>query len=162
MRNLLTNKEKGITLMEILLGLVIAGIMISMILRLYLDQYGLTTEVMSKSESRFAVFRGAQVITSALTKAEKADWINGNALQVVYSQGDELIMDYFYLEDKDADGRMDLYRKHRGVSNPVVTGITDMNLKECSDGLWEIRLVAGQRGQISIWQGKVRQRLCRP
>ena len=156
------NEEKGITLLEILLGLVIAGIMISLILRLYIEQYALTSEVMLKAESRFAVFRGGQVLTSALTKAEKAAWVNGRALKVVYSQGDVLITDYFYLDDKDADGRIDLYRQHLGVSNPIVTGISVMKVMEYGDGLWEIELEAGKGSQASVWGSKVRQRLCKP
>lgn len=158
----LKHEEKGITLLEILLALVIGGIMVSLMLRLYIDQYRLASEVMSKAESRFAVYRAGQVLTSAISKAEKVIWVDGTVLKVEYLRGDELITDYYFVDDKDSDGHADLYRKHLGVSNPIVTGISVMNIGECGEGLWEIRLESGQENQASFWENKVRQRLCRP
>lgn len=153
--------DKGITLLEVLLSLIITGIIVNLVLNLYLDQYRLLTEVRQKAELRFAVFKAGQVLTSAITKAQKVTWINGDTLLTEYLQGENLITDSFYLDDKDGDGNHDLYRKHLGVTNPIVTGVNEMSLLEVREGLWEIQLKASQGSQESIWIKKVRQRICR-
>lgn len=161
MLSLPEQRNKGITLLEVLLSLVITGIIVNMVLSLYLDQYRLISEVRQKAELRYTVFKAGQVLTSAITKAEKVSWINGDTLVTKYLQGDYLITDSYYLDDKDADGNSDLYRKHFGVSNPIVTGLTEISVLEERRGLWEIRLIASKGSQRSEWVKKVRQRICR-
>jgi len=53
---------------------------------------------------------------------------------------------------------MDLYRHHLGVSNPVVTGVTEINVLEVRKGLWEIHLQASHGSLKCDWYKKVRQR----
>ena len=160
MLSLPKKRDRGITLLEVLLSLVITGIIVNMVLSLYLDQYRLITEVRQKAELRFAVFKADQVLTSAITKAEKVSWVNGDTLLTRYLQGEYLITDYYYLDDKDGDGKQDLYRRHLGVSNPIVTGLTEMNLLEVMEGLWQIDLKASFGSQESESIKKVRQRIC--
>ncbi len=161
MLSLPEQRDKGITLLEVLLSLIITVIIVNMVLSLYLDQYRLISEVRQKAELRYAVFKAGQVLTSAITKAEELSWINGDTLVTKYLQGEYLITDYYYLDDKDADGNLDLYRKHFGVSNPIATGLTEISVLEERKGLWEIRLIASKGSQRSEWVKKVRQRICR-
>ncbi|KUO58793.1 MAG: hypothetical protein APF84_10290 [Gracilibacter sp. BRH_c7a] len=149
--------DKGITLLEVLLSLIIIGLIVDLVLNLYLDQYRLLSEVKQKAELRFVVFRAGQVLTSAVTKAEKVTWVNGDTLLVEY-QGEYQLTDSYYLDDKDRDGNMDLYRHHLGVSNPVVTGVTEINVLEVRKGLWEIHLQASHGSLKCDWYKKVRQR----
>lgn len=153
--------DMGITLLEVLLSLIIIGIIVNLVLSLYLDQYRLLAEVRQKAELRYAVFKAGQVLTSAVTKAEKVSCVNGDTLLTEYLQGERPIMESYYLDDKDGDGNKDLYRKHLGVSNPIVSGLTEMSLREVKGGLWEIHLKASQGNEESEWIKKVRQRICR-
>ncbi len=160
MFSLLKNRDRGITLLEVLLSLVITGIIVNMVLSLYLDQYRLLTEVRQKAELRFAVFKANQVLTSAITKSEEISWINGHTLLTRYLQGEYLITDYYYLDDKDGDGTQDLYRRHLGISNPIVTGLTEMSVQEVVKALWQIDLKASFGSQECESTKKVRQRIC--
>lgn len=158
MHTLIKRGDHGITILEVLLSLVMIAMIVSLVLRLYLDQYRLTSEVMQKAEVRFSIFRAGQVLTSAVINAEKVEWLNGDTLLIQYGVEDQLIVDYFYLEDKNADGKLDLYRKHLHVSNPIATGLTEMKCIEVKKGLWEIHLRASQGNQEIQWVKKVRQR----
>ena len=160
MLNNIRRSEKGIAILEVLLSLVITAIIVSLVLRLYIDQYRLTSEVIQKAELRFAVFKAGQVLSSAITKAQKVEWINGDTLRVEYAQGEQLIADSFYLDDKNFNEELVLYRKHFGVSNPIVNGLTEMDCIQVGKGLWEIHLKASRGSQESEWSKKVRQRIC--
>ncbi|NLI91855.1 MAG: type II secretion system protein [Peptococcaceae bacterium] len=151
-------KDCGMTLLEVLLSLVITGIIVSIILPLYTNQYRLSKEIACKAETDFTLLRAGQVLTSAVQEGIHVEW-KGEKLFVTFQQSGKTIVDSFYLADKDRDGILDLYREHLGVPNPVVSGLKGFNCSVISDKLWRISLLAVQEGKEVSWERKVRQRI---
>jgi len=150
-------RAEGLTLLEVLLSLVIAGIVVGMVLTLYMQNYRLAEDLMIKTEIDYALLRAGQVLTSAVQAGEKVEW-TGDVLKVTDVQDDKTVVDLYYLADKDADGIVDLYREHLSVPNPVISGLLEFSCREINEKLWEIRIRAGQRGRESSWERTVRQK----
>lgn len=153
------NKEKGISLLEVLLSLVISGIMAGLILKIYAEQYRLSSEVLVQAELRHSLLKAGQVLTKAVREGDSIEWVNDSVLLVRHRLNGQMTADYFYLADKDHDGIVDLYREHLGVPNPVAGRLSAMRCCQVQDGLWEIGLSAAQGNTVISWEKKVRQRL---
>ncbi|RNC29287.1 MAG: hypothetical protein AWM53_00640 [Candidatus Dichloromethanomonas elyunquensis] len=146
------------TLLEILLSLVITGIIVPIILALYINQSRVIKDIAYKEEMDFTLLRAGQVLTSAVQDGEKVEW-TGQKLMVSHQQDGRMIVDIFYLADKDLDGILDLYRERLNVPNPVASGLKEFTCVEIGEGLWKINLRANQQGKEVSWERKVRQRI---
>lgn len=153
------NRERGFSLLEVLLCLVVSGVMAGLILKLYAEQYRLSSEVLVRAELRYSLLKAGQVLTKAVREGDSVEWVNDSVLVVRHRQSGQPVTDYFYLADKDFDGIIDLYRERLGVPNPVAGRLSAMSCCQVGNGLWEIRLSAVQGNTVVLWEKKVRQRL---
>lgn len=150
-------RDEGLTLLEVLLSIVMAGLVVCMVLNLYIQNYRLAEDLQVKTELDYALLRAGQVLTAAVEAGEKVEW-TGSVLQVTDIQDNDTIVDLYYLADKDADGIVDLYREHLSVPNPVVSGLAELNCIEIDEKLWEITIRAERRGRECVWERTVRQK----
>ncbi|ADY56226.1 hypothetical protein Sgly_1930 [Syntrophobotulus glycolicus DSM 8271] len=138
--------DKGLTLIEVITSLLIISILASLALGIYIGKYKAFFELKNGLEKKYALFRGAQVIKESIRTAEKIEWSERGVLKIYQADQnpsipiDQVIPDKFYIDDKDHDGRTDLYKEHLGVSNPVATGLGRIACKEVGLELWEVRL----------------------
>lgn len=151
--------EKGITLLEVLIALVIVGIIVSLILRLFVDQLRFSSEFRTRMELQYSITRAVQVLTDEIKKAREIEWSESGKLKLTLCSENGFYDDFFYIADKDFDGRPDLYREHFSVPNPVATGIKELSCREVKNGLWEITLRAGGKNQEITWNTLIRQRV---
>ncbi|NLO98396.1 MAG: prepilin-type N-terminal cleavage/methylation domain-containing protein [Peptococcaceae bacterium] len=149
--------DRGLTLLEILLSLLILGVIAGIILHTFIGQYRLVRHVSLRSEINYSLLRAGVVLTSAVNLGQKVVWQN-NALIVTYWKGRYKYTDSYYLADKNFDGKIDLYCEHLGVPNPVVTGLTGFYCQEVGPGLWKISLEADCGMQKARWERIIRQK----
>lgn len=149
----------GLTLLEVLLSLVITGVIAAVVLTFSSAHYRLASQVKAKSELDYALFRAGQVLTAAVSSGEKVKW-TGKVLSVTSRQEGKIVVDTYYLADKDLDGIPDLYRERLGVPNPIASRLTAFTCTELKRGLWKISLRAGEKGTGVDWERIVRQRVC--
>ncbi|RJE48367.1 MULTISPECIES: prepilin-type N-terminal cleavage/methylation domain-containing protein [unclassified Dehalobacter] len=149
--------DKGFTLLEVLVSLVITGIVAAMVLQLYISQYRMAKELMADADLSFAAVRAGQVVTAAVSTAESVVW-TGKVLRISYLENGKAVTDSYYLADKDFNGVPDLYREHLGVPNPVASKICEFQCTGVMDGLWQISLTAAQAEKTVYWQRTVRVR----
>jgi prepilin-type N-terminal cleavage/methylation domain-containing protein len=154
-----TKVNKGFTLVEVLLALVITGILLSVSTRFFLDQWGAYQAIKDKMEAHYAAATAGRMVCDAIREAEKVEWnYNLGKWVLTVTPSGETYSDQYYLDDKDYDGIKDLYRYHKGAHNPVVSGIADWNCSQGESGTWTISL-QGQIGQQTVfWQGKMNSR----
>ncbi|NLM22059.1 MAG: prepilin-type N-terminal cleavage/methylation domain-containing protein [Peptococcaceae bacterium] len=149
--------DKGLTLLEILLSLVILGIIAGIVLQFFVSQYRFVDNVAAGSELNYSLLRAGEVLTSTVNVSEKVVW-RDNTLIVTYKMTQNKYTDSYYLADKDFDGKLDLYREHLGVPNPIASGMINFNCREVSPGLWAIKLEACYGEQNAEWERYVRQK----
>ncbi|NLL52237.1 MAG: type II secretion system protein [Peptococcaceae bacterium] len=149
--------DKGLTLLEIILSLVILGIIAGIVLQFFVSQYRLVQNVAASSEINYSLLRAGEVLTSAVNVSERVVWQN-NTLIVTYKTVQNKYTDYYYLADKDFDGKLDLYREHLGVPNPIASALINFDCREVSPGLWAIKLEACYGKQNAEWERYVRQK----
>lgn len=153
-------KDRGITLLEVLISLVITGVIVSVVLTFYISQYRLNGEVMVGAEWNYSLVRSGQVLASAIRSGEVVEWTD-KGLQITYHSEGRVIKDIYYLADKDFDGTVDLYREHLAVPNPIASGLKAFSVTEIKKGLWLINLEATDGKNKASWVRKVRQMVCR-
>ncbi|MCM1566945.1 MAG: prepilin-type N-terminal cleavage/methylation domain-containing protein [Dehalobacter sp. 4CP] len=149
--------DKGFTLLEVLVSLVITGIVAAMVFQLYISQYRMAKGLMADADLSFAAVRAGQVLTAAISTAESVVW-TGKVLRINYLENGKAMTDSYYLADKDFNGVPDLYREHLGVPTPVASRIYEFYCTGVKDGLWQISLVAEQAENAVTWQRTVRVR----
>lgn len=154
-------KNRGFTLLEILLALVIIGIMTGMLLHFYIQEYRASLDLEKKAELQFALLRANQVLELAVRTAGAINFSADEGLAVtpvsVHNPGAGC--DFFFVADKDGDGKNDLYRKHLGITNPVVTGITSIDCREIKPGLWQLTIEAAEGNVFYISHRIIKQRI---
>ncbi|AFV01451.1 hypothetical protein UNSWDHB_2139 [Dehalobacter sp. UNSWDHB] len=149
--------DKGFTLLEVLVSLVITGIIAAMVFQLYISQYRMAKGLMADADLSFAAVRAGQVLTAAVSTAESVAWA-GKVLRINCLEDGKIITDSYYLADKDFNGVLDLYREHLGVPIPVVSRICEFHCTGVREGLWQISLTAAQAERAVYWQRTVRVR----
>ena len=157
-----TKGERGMTLLEVLFALLITSLISFALLKLYIGQYRLLAVIKDQTILEFALLRSEQVLIRAVGEAQSVCW-SGGILSVIPSAvpADASFdpTDKFYVDDKDRDGKKDLYWERRSGVNPIATGITDMNCQEIAAGLWQITLRAAEGKEIKVREIRVRQRI---
>lgn len=158
----LVYSERGLTLLEVLLALIISSIFLVTSLRLFTDQWRGTRKLKNHLEAHYAVMTGGKTVSDAIRTANTVEWINDTAVLKVMPMPDEVnpvpALDSYFINDLDWDGTKDLYWKHLGVSQPLASYITTWECVEVESGLWEIILKASVDGQSVTWCGVVRRR----
>jgi prepilin-type N-terminal cleavage/methylation domain-containing protein len=157
-RRKVKKNDAGMTLLEVLVSLVIIGIIIEMVLPFWLEQIHLAEAVAVKTEQDFMFLRAGQVLTSAVREGEVVTWTN-DRLCVTHHDKQQIVVDSYYLADKDLDGIQDLYRERLGVPNPVASGLKKFTCAQIEGNLWLITLKAGQGAKEVSWERKIRQRI---
>lgn len=144
------------TLLEVLVSLLIAGILAAIVLRMYISQYGSAKNVLLQSDITFSLVRAGEVLTAAVTSADNVEW-TGSELLITNNQNGVTITDSYYIADKDLNGITDLYREHLNVPSPIASRLTKLNCRNIQDELWEIIIIA-EEGQTTLcWERTMRQ-----
>ncbi|MBP1759709.1 MAG: prepilin-type N-terminal cleavage/methylation protein [Firmicutes bacterium] len=155
--------ERGLTLMEVLFALLIAGIFLMIAMRLLTDQWRGSKALKNHLEANYAVMTAGKTVSDAIRTAKTADWMTDTRVLKVLPLPDDATpqpsLDSYFIDDLDHDGKKDLYWKHSGVSQPVAGYITEWRCVEVEPGLWEVFLEANADGQILTWQSVIRQRV---
>lgn len=149
--------EAGFTLTEVVLALLITGILLSVSLRFFTEQWRSGQAVRERMEVNYAVMNAGRMVLDAIREAESVQW-NPTGVLTVSSGGGASYSDQYYISDKDYDGIKDLYRFHKGAHNPIVSGVIDWTCSKGESGLWTITLKGKIGNQTTEWQGSVRQR----
>jgi len=153
-----TRDNSGFTLWEVLLALVLAGIMLSLALRLMTEQWRISRELKAQLEVQYAVLVAGQEVSKAIRSADTVEWAAPAVLRVLpWPDSETPTVDSYYVADKDRDGVSDLYREHLKVPNPMASYITVFNCTEVEPGLWQVSIKARIGTQEATWEGKVRQ-----
>ncbi|AGA69877.1 hypothetical protein Desdi_2453 [Desulfitobacterium dichloroeliminans LMG P-21439] len=151
--------DLGFTLVEVLFSLLLTGILLVVSLQLFLDQWGTSRVCKDKMEAHYAAVTAGRLVSDAIREAESVQWANKNGKwTLTVNPSREADSDHYYLEDKNNDGVKDFYRVHKGIDNPVVSGIVDWNCDQGESGLWTISFQGQIRKQNVFWQGKIRVR----
>lgn len=158
--------ERGLTLLEVLLALLISGIFLMMTLRLLTNQWRAARSLKSNLEAHYAVMTSGKTVSDAIRMAQTIEWVKDIGVLKVLPMPDETnpvpALDSYFLEDLDGNGIKDLYWKHLDVSQPVASYLTRWECVEVEPGLWEVFLEANVDGQIVTWKGEVRRRTYSP
>lgn len=140
-------RSDGFTLIEVVASLLIISVMASLGLSIYMGKYRSFFETKKELEQGYALYRGLQAISEAIRSAENIEWLEIGVL-IIYQMDEDtpagnagqVMPDKFYIDDKDHDGKTDLYKEHLGVPSPIATGLGQIRCKEESPGLWEVKL----------------------
>ncbi|MGI6449527.1 MAG: prepilin-type N-terminal cleavage/methylation domain-containing protein [Desulfitobacteriia bacterium] len=155
----LQDRERGLTLLEVLLSLVLTGVIAGVVLMFYISHYRLAVQVRTESELEYSLVRAGQVLASAVRSGNRINWSKG-ILTISYRQVDEkVIEDQYYLADKDLNGIQDLYREHLNVPNPIASGLSAFTCTEIQKGLWKISLKAREGEKEICWERIVKQKV---
>lgn len=155
--------ERGLTLLEVLLALLISGIFLVTSMRLLTDQWRGARTLKNHLEAHYAVMTAGKTISDVVRMAKTVEWVNDSGVLKVLPMPEDgnLIptLDTYSIGDLDLDGTKDLYWKHLGISEPLASFITRWECAEVEPGLWEVFLQANVNGQIVTWRSVTRQRV---
>ena len=161
-----SNFERGLTLMEVLLALLISGIFLMMTMRFLTAQWRGARTLKSHLEAHYSVMSAGRTISDVIRTANAVEWVEDKAVLRVLPMPDEVnlvpTLDSYFIDDLDWDGIKDLYWKHMEVSQPLASYITSWECVEVEPGLWYVLLGASVDGQIVTWHGVVRRRTYAP
>jgi len=149
--------DSGFTLTEVILALLITGILLSVSIRFFTEQWRSGQALKERMEAHYAVMNAGRTVLDAIREAESVQW-NSAGILTVSPGGQATYSDQYYIADKDYDGVKDLYRFHKGAHNPVVSGIIDWTCSKGESGLWTVTLKGKIGNQALEWQGFIRQR----
>lgn len=151
--------ERGFTLLEVLLALLISGIFLSLALRLFLDQWRGARALKERSEIQYALVTAGRTVSDAIRSAQTVQWASPGVLHILpWPDGGTFTTDLYYIDDKDRDEIKDIYWEHLNVANPVASRITGFTCTEVEPGLWQVFLKAVSGQQTATWEGLIRQR----
>jgi len=155
--------ERGLTLLEVLLALLISGIFLVTSMRLLTDQWRGARTLKNHLEAHYAVMTAGKTVSDGVRMAKTVEWVNDSGVLKVLPMPEDgnLIptLDTYFIGDLDLDRTKDLYWKHLGVSEPLASFITRWECTEVEPGLWEVFLQANVNGQIVTWRSVTRQRV---
>lgn len=157
--------EAGLTLLEVLLALLISGIFLMIIMRLFTDQWYGARVLKNRLEAHYAVMTAGKTVSDAIRLSQTANWADPGVLEVLPLPDDsdsQPTLDSYFIADLDLDGQKDLYWRHSGVSQPVASYMIGWKCSEVEPGLWKIFLEAKADGQIVTWQVLIRPRAYSP
>ncbi|UWG95733.1 type II secretion system GspH family protein [Dehalobacter sp. DCM] len=156
-KRLLKKNESGLTLLEVLVSLVMAGIIAAVILKLFISQYRTAKDILFRSDMTFSLIRAGQIMAAAVASADSILWTGGKLI-ITDTEAGMKVTDSYYIADKDNNGVPDLYREHGNVPTPVASGVTQLDCRMSRNHLWEISITAGVGESAQCWQRKVRQK----
>jgi len=160
------NKERGLTLLEVLLALLITGILLMTSLRIMTDQWRRARVLKNHLEAHYSVMTTGKTVSDAIRMAKTVEWIENPGILRVLPMPSYVnpspSLDTYFLDDLDGDGTKDLYWGHLNVSQPLASYVTKWKCTEVEEGLWKIFLEASLEGQIATWQGGIRRRSYSP
>lgn len=151
------DSKAGFTLIEVLLALLISGILLSVSLRLFTEQWRTSQVMKDRIEAHYAVMTAGRMVLDAIREAETVQW-DPNGTLSIFPGEDATQTDKYYVADKSNDGGFNFYRFHNGAHNPVVNGIVSWNCSKGDSGLWTITLNGKIGNQNVEWQGTIHQR----
>ena len=155
-------RERGFTLLEVLLALLISGIFLAMSMRLLTDQWHGARALKNHLEAHYAVMMAGKTVSDEVRMAKTVEWVNVTGeLRVLPMPNDSNLtptLDTYFIGDLDSDGTKDLYWKHLGAKEPLASFINEWECWEVEPGLWEVFLQANVNGQIVTWRSVTRQR----
>ncbi len=153
-----TREQKGFTLWEIMVALVISGVLLAATLPIFTGVWRGYLEDKRRLELQYSLLAAGRTVADAIRTAKTVERLSTGKIKVVYRDNKgQLTTDYYYVDDRDYDGIKDLYREHV-VPSPVASWISSFVCDEVEPGLWQIKLVAEWGGQKKDWQGMVKQR----
>lgn len=154
--------EWGLTLLEVLLALLIAGIFLSLAMSFFTDQWRGARSLKNHLEAHYSVMSAGKTVSDAIRTGQTVEWApDSGALKVLPLPNNldlKPSLDSYYVSDLDRDGVTDLYWKHKRIPQPLASYITGWECVEVEPGLWEIFLQANVEGQTVIWRSMIRQR----
>jgi len=156
------DSERGLTLLEVLLALLISGIFLMIGMRFFTDQWRGARTLKNHLEAHYAVRTAGRTVSDAIRMAKTVEWVEDTAVLKVLPMPDEAnlipTLDSYFIDDLDRDGTKDLYWKHLLVSQPLASYIIRWKCVEVEPGLWDVLLDARLEGQSVTWRGVVRRR----
>ena len=159
------SRQKGFTLLEVLLALILIGILLAMGLGTTLQLQNESETLQNRLELQYSLFNGGQTLVKAMSSAQQIEWQSGTqTLKILPWPTDSSIIlqekdkDLFYIADKDRNGVTDLYREHLKAPNPIASRITRLECEEVSPGLWRLKLTAQWGRETLTWETLVYQR----
>jgi len=161
--NLNRELERGLTLLEVLLALLIAGIFLVTSMRLLTDQWRGARALKNYLEAHYSIMSAGKTVSDVVRMAKTVEWVNNSGVLKVLPQPEDgnqtPTLDTYFIADLDLDGTKDLYWKHLGISEPLASFITRWECAEVEPGLWEVFLQANVNGQTVSWRSITRQRV---
>lgn len=154
--------ERGLTLLEVLLALLISGIFLVISMSLLTDQWRGTRTLKNHLEAHYSAMTAGKTVSDAIRMAKTVEWVNDSGVLRVLPMPDDANpvpkLDSYYMDDADKDGIIDLYWKHLGTPQPLASYISKWKCTEVEPGLWEVFVQANMKGQIVTWRSVARQR----
>lgn len=151
--------ESGFALTEVIVALLITGILLTIALRFFTEQWRISQVLKDRNEAHYTVMNAGQMVLYAIREGKSVEWDASKEILTVLPSNQESNSDQYFIADKDHDGINDLYRNHQGVPNPVVSGMLNWNCTKGENGLWTVTIKAKVGNQIVEWQGAIRQRV---
>lgn len=154
-------RERGLTLMEVLFALLIAGVFLMLALGLFINQWRGARALQNRLEAHYSVLTAGKTLSDAVRMSEQVTWEGGRlkVLPLPDKATSQPALDSYFLDDLDGDGHKDLYWRHAEVSQPVASHLLSWECKEVEPGLWKIVLLAEAGGQRAAWQTFIRRRV---
>ncbi|MGC7873511.1 PilW family protein [Desulfosporosinus sp. SYSU MS00001] len=157
------NKD-GFTLLEVLSGLLIAGIVLISALNLLAGMWKEARTLKGQLEVQYALLTAARTVGDEIRRAKSVQWVKETCElklipSIIEEENPSQIVDSYFVADLDGDGIRDLYWKHMGVSQPIASFLTGWESVEVEPGLWEIVLKVTVDKQSVTWKQVVRQRV---
>ncbi len=155
--------ERGFTLLEVLVALLISGILLMTALQFFTDQWRGASALKNHLEAHYAVMTAGNTVSNVIQRAKTVEWVNDSGMLKVIPMPEDgnpiPTLDSYFIGDLDLDGTKDLYWQHLGISEPLASFIVRWECAEVEPGLWEVFLQANVNGQSATWQSVIRQRV---
>ncbi|WP_242966807.1 prepilin-type N-terminal cleavage/methylation domain-containing protein [Desulfosporosinus sp. FKA] len=156
-------KEDGFTLLEVLSGLLIAGIILITALNLLEGMWKGSRTLKGQLEAQYALMTAGRTVSDEIRRAKTVQWDEDacelKVLPPIEEENPSQIADSYFVADLDYDGIKDLYWKHMGVPQPIASFMTGWESVEVEPGLWEIILKVTVDKQSVTSRQVIRQRV---
>jgi len=108
--------ERGLTLLEVLLALLISGIFLVISLRLLTDQWRGARALKNQLEAHYSVMTAGKTASDAIRMAKTVEWVKDSGVLRVLPMPDPTnlvpTLDTYFMDDLDQNGTKDLYWRH--------------------------------------------------